>query len=69
MEPEEVTEFTPIGKYDEEQQAISWFRKAKDKVMNLEWKKVILVSVICAGNFIVFCSVSLIGAFFPTKVS
>ena len=55
----------------EEQQAAasSWFQKARYKLANVDWKKVILLAIILIGNFIVFCSISLIGAFFPTEVS
>ena len=51
------------------QQEVSQFQKARNRFADLDWKKIILVSVICVGNFIVFCSISLIGAFFPTEVS
>ena len=56
---------------DEEQQAqeVSWLQKARDKLANVDWKKVLLVAIVCIGNFVVFCSISLIGAFFPTQVS
>ena len=54
---------------DEEQQALSWFQKARDKVANVDWKKLLLVAIVFIGNFFVFCSISLIGAFFPTEVS
>ena len=56
---------------DEEPQAqeVSWFQKTRDKLANVDWKKVLLVAIVCIGNFVVFCSISLIGAFFPTQVS
>ena len=72
----ERTELKPLGSSvraesdDGEQQATSsWFQKARHKLANLDWKKVTLLAVILIGNFVVFCSISLIGAFFPTQVS
>lgn len=72
MDTEEATELTPLGSPPqgdgEEQQKVSWIQRARDKLANVDWKKVLLVVIICIGNFIVFCSISLIGAFFPTEV-
>ena len=53
----------------EEPQVVSWFQKTRDKLANVDWKKLLLVAIVFIGNFIVFCSISLIGAFFPTEVS
>ena len=75
MVSEETTELSSLGSSlqteldDEEQQDVSWFQKAHNKLANADWKKLLLVAIICIGNFIVFCSISLIGAFFPTEVS
>ena len=72
----ERTELKPLGSSvraeldGEEQQATSsWFQKVHHKLANVDWKKVTLLAVILVGNFVVFCSISLIGAFFPTEVS
>ena len=72
MEPGETTELRPLGSSpqgdSEEEQRVSWFQKTRDKLANVNWKTVLLVAIICTGNFVVFCSISLIGAFFPTEV-
>ena len=71
----EGMELSPLGSSlqteldDKQQQDVSWFQKARGKLAGVDWKKVLLVAVICIGNFIVFCAISLIGAFFPTEVS
>ena len=46
----------------------SWIQRTHDKIKDVDWRKVFLVAIICTGNFVVFCSISLIGAFFPTEV-
>ena len=61
MEPGEITELRPLGsppqEDGEEEQRVTWFQKACDKLANVDSKKVLLVAIICIGNFVIFCSI------------
>ena len=59
MEPGEITELRPLGsppqEDGEEEQRVTWFQKARDKLANVN-SKVLLVAFIFIGNFVIFCS-------------
>ena len=50
MEPGKITELRPLGsplqEDGEEEQRVTWFQKARDKLANVDSKKVLLVELL-----------------------
>ena len=61
---------TPVAEYDTNNEARSLALKERigQKIAKVKWKEIVTTAIVVVCLFLLYASISLIGAFFPAEV-